>query len=77
LPDEVARATGLGGRPRTNAGSSHERARVAVRKAISTAIERIRAVDGEAGAHLRRQVRTGSSCSYERDDLDRLEWVLD
>ena len=44
LLDELARATGLGGRARP-AGSSQERARVAVKKAISAATDRIATVD--------------------------------
>ena len=77
LLDELARATGLGGRARTEAGSSQERARVAVRKAISTAIERVAAVDEPLGKHLSDAVRTGTSCSYQPDGADVVSWVLD
>ncbi len=76
LLDELARATGLGGRARTT-GSSQERARVAVQKAISAATGRIATIDGPLGRHLRARIHTGLSCSYEPDPADDLEWVLD
>jgi tetratricopeptide (TPR) repeat protein len=76
LMDELARATGLGGRTRTNS-SSAERARVAVKKAISAAIERIANIDEPMARHLRSTIHTGLSCSYEPDPDDNLEWVLD
>jgi hypothetical protein len=76
LLDELGRAAGLGGRPRTT-GSSEERARVAVKKAITTAIDRIAAIDADLGSHLRSAVRTGLACSYEPDPGVQLTWVLD
>jgi hypothetical protein len=76
LLHELARATGLGGRTRT-AGSSSERARVAVRKAVAAAIDRIATVDEDLARHLRARVRTGLSCSYEPEPADLPEWVLD
>jgi hypothetical protein len=75
LVDELARGTGLGGRART-AGSSQERARVAVTKAIGAAISRIATVDEPLARHLQGSVRTGLTCSYEQDGED-LTWVLD
>ncbi|MCW2755830.1 MAG: hypothetical protein JWQ32_3241 [Marmoricola sp.] len=76
LLDELGRAAGLGGRPRTT-GSSEERARVAVKKAITAAIDRIATIDADLAAHLRSAVRTGLACSYEPDPAVRLTWVLD
>lgn len=76
LLHELARATGLGGRARTT-GSSQERARVAVKKAISAATGRIAAIDGPLGRHLQTRIHTGLNCSYEPDPADDLEWVLD
>jgi hypothetical protein len=76
LIDELARATGLGGRSRT-AGSSEERARVAVKKAISAAIDRLATVDEPLARHLRATVRTGLSCSYEPGSGEQADWVLD
>ena len=76
LLDELARATGLGGRARTT-GSSQERARVAVKKAISAATGRIATIDGPLGRHLQTRIHTGLNCSYEPDPGDGLDWVLD
>jgi hypothetical protein len=76
LLDELGRATGLGGRPRTT-GSSQERARIAVTKAIRAAIDRIATVDEPLSRHLRSTVQTGLSCRYEPDPGDRTEWALD
>ena len=44
LVHELAAATGLGGRAR-RAGDAEERARVAVRKAVASALDRIDEVD--------------------------------
>src|SRR5438132_7658102 len=63
---ELAGATGLGGRTRTRS-SSAERARVAVRKAIAAALDRIDAADPSMARALRRTVSTGIVCRYERD----------
>ena len=76
LLDEIAHATGLHGRPRT-IGSSQERARVAVRKAITTALDRVATTDPEFAQHLRTSIRTGLACSYEPAPDSHLEWVLD
>jgi hypothetical protein len=76
LLDELTRATGLGGRART-AGSSQERARVAVKKAVSGATGRIATIDGPLGQHLQTRIRTSLNCSYEPDPADGLDWVLD
>ncbi|GAA3584645.1 hypothetical protein [Kribbella ginsengisoli] len=76
LLDELARATGLGGRARTT-GSSQERARVAVKKAISAAIDRIATVDEPLADHLRSTIHTGLTCSYEPTPNDTLQWILD
>lgn len=71
---ELSRATGLGGAARTIGGSA-ERARVAVRKAIVAAIDKLAAVDADVGAHLRSHVHTGSVCRYEPSDPP-VEWDL-
>jgi hypothetical protein len=60
---ELASATGIHGRPR-RLGSESERARVNVTRAIRSAIDRVRAHDPDAAAHLDRAVRTGTYCSY-------------
>jgi len=74
--EQVAAATGLGGRQR-QAGGNAERARVAVRKAIAAAIARVDQVDAATGRLLRDSVRTGSVCSYEPDPNRPVRWVLD
>jgi tetratricopeptide (TPR) repeat protein len=73
---ELARATGLAGAPRAT-GSSAERARTAVRKAIVGALARIEHVDARMARHLTDHVRTGSVCRYDPDPDHRFEWVLD
>jgi hypothetical protein len=72
---EVAGATGLGGRART-AGGTAERARVAVRKAIAAALERIDADDPATARLLRTVVHTGSVCRYEPDPDSGVVWRL-
>ncbi|MFN2625927.1 MAG: hypothetical protein ABR520_07575 [Mycobacteriales bacterium] len=72
---ELAGATGLGGRARTMGGTA-ERARVAVRKAIATALERIDAEDPATARLLRRTVHTGSVCRYEPDPDAPVDWLL-
>jgi hypothetical protein len=73
---ELASAAGLGGRART-VGGSGERARVAVKKAISSSIDRVATVDEPLARHLRARVRTGLSCAYEPDPADNRQWILD
>src|SRR2546430_845085 len=58
LLDEIGAATGLGGR-RRQFGSAHERARIAVRKAIVSALGRIEQHDGSLAPQLRDSVRAG------------------
>jgi hypothetical protein len=76
LVDELMSATGLGGRERAT-GSSRERARVAATKALTTAIDRIAAVDESVGRHLQRTIQTGLSCTYQPDGDRPVEWILD
>jgi predicted ATPase len=71
LLEELARATGLGGRSR-RVGSGAERARAAVTKAIRRAIADIAEHDRELGEHLSRAVSTGTFCRYEGG----MEWTL-
>lgn len=72
---ELAADTGLGGRARV-VGSSAERARTTVRKAISAAIEAIHAVDPVVARHLTARVRTGLRCVYEPDPDAPVEWHI-
>jgi hypothetical protein len=76
LLDQLLTSTGLGGRRRT-AGSSTERARVAVRKAVAAAIDRIAEVDPSLGRLLRDTVRTGTGCVYDPDPSRRVRWIVD
>ncbi|HJQ42878.1 MAG TPA: hypothetical protein VJ831_07330, partial [Jatrophihabitantaceae bacterium] len=76
LLDEVASATGLGNRSRQQ-NATAERARVAVRKAVAAAIERIDAVDPSLARILRDCVQTGSSCRYDADPARPLIWITD
>ena len=57
-------------------GSSGERARVAVQKAITAAIDRIATVDEPLARHLRSCIRTGLMCSYEPDPAAPYIWML-
>jgi hypothetical protein len=76
LLSELSRATGLNGRSRAT-GSSQERARIAVKKALSAAVGRIGTVDPALADHLQSRVHTGLLCSYEPSADDAVEWVLD
>jgi tetratricopeptide (TPR) repeat protein len=60
---ELSRAVGLGGRDRST-GSTSERARVSVTRALRSALDRIRAHDPRLGAHLDHCIRTGTHCAY-------------
>jgi tetratricopeptide (TPR) repeat protein len=63
LTQELARASGLGGRIRSFADAP-ERARTAVRKAIKRAIDEISLVNPAVGEHLAAQIETGTVCCY-------------
>ncbi|MHC4939776.1 MAG: tetratricopeptide repeat protein [Planctomycetota bacterium] len=62
--DELAKATGMGGRTRSMA-SDAERARSATTWRIRSAIKKIRAAHPRLGQHLANSIRTGLFCSYE------------
>ncbi|HEU4947943.1 MAG TPA: hypothetical protein VFT31_12380 [Kribbella sp.] len=63
LMRELAAAAGIGGDIR-RFPDGHERARVAVGKAIRRAMTRVAEADAAIGEHLRRSVHTGVRCSY-------------
>jgi hypothetical protein len=75
LTHELAAAMGLGGRPRTS-GSSAERARISVGRAIRGAMDRISAESPELGAHLAATIRTGTFCSYVPDPRAPIRWAV-
>jgi predicted ATPase/class 3 adenylate cyclase len=67
--EQLARASGLGGRGRRTS-STVERARASVTKAIRGSIAAVAAHAPEIGAHLQRSIRTGVFCSYAPDEGD-------
>jgi tetratricopeptide (TPR) repeat protein len=73
LAQELAAASGLGGRARTFT-SAAERARQRVKKAIAASLGRIDAVHPELGRHLASTVRTGFRCRYEPDPRALPTW---
>ncbi|WP_043175599.1 hypothetical protein [Streptomyces sp. NRRL B-24484] len=76
LLTEVRAATGLGGR-RRRFSSTYERARVAVRKAIASALDRIQQHDDTLARLLRDTLHTGASCRYDPDPARPVTWLLD
>ena len=75
LVHELARAIGLGGRGRT-AGSTSERARVSVTRAVRQAMARIQEHNAQLGEHLDRAIRTGTYCAYLPDPRVPVAWRL-
>jgi hypothetical protein len=73
---EVGAATGLAGR-RRRFGSADERARVAVRKAISASLARVAQQDAALARLFRDTVRTGAACRYDPDPARPVTWILD
>jgi len=73
LVEELRGAVGLGGRNRTAANDA-ERARVAVRKAITAALDRLAEHDTAFAQHLRIHTRTGLYCRYEQDPTNPINW---
>lgn len=61
---ELRRATGLGGRPRAQAGES-ERARVNATRALWSTVDRVESAAPLAGAHLRSSLHTGRYFRYQ------------
>lgn len=60
---ELSRGVGLGGRSR-KAGSTAERARVAVQRRLKDAVQRIAENDAALGRHLEWALKTGTYCCY-------------
>ena len=75
ITSELAGAVGLGGRARL-AGSSAERARQSVTKAIKAAIERIAQSCPGLASHLEATIHTGVLCRYQPDPRAPLRWRL-
>jgi hypothetical protein len=76
LLDQLAAATGLGGR-RRRIGAHDERARVAVRKAIASAITNLEQHDPAIARILRTTIRTGTACCYEPNPDAPVEWIVE
>jgi tetratricopeptide (TPR) repeat protein len=75
LLQELAAATGLGGRDR-RMGSDAERARVNVTRAIRSSMTRVHEHNPELGRHLENTVHTGTFCVYQPDPRAPIDWVL-
>jgi hypothetical protein len=73
---EVRAATGLGDRMR-QVGGSAERARVAIRKAVAAAVDRLSDIDAGLGRLLRDCVHTGTRCVYQPDPDRAVTWLTD
>jgi tetratricopeptide (TPR) repeat protein len=73
---ELSAAFGLGGRSRPQ-GSTAERARQSVTKAIRDALRRIQVEDPTLGGHLAHAVRTGLYCAYDPDPAALITWRTD
>src|SRR5689334_6271256 len=64
IESELSAAVGLGGRDRRT-GSSAERARVNVTRALKGTVDRVADYDEALGHHLRTCIRTGTFCVYD------------
>jgi len=76
IAHELAAAVGLGGRSR-RAGSTVERARQSVTKALRSAIRRVAEVDAELGTYLEVTIRTGTACRFDPDLREPVEWRVE
>ncbi|MDX2168781.1 MAG: AAA family ATPase [Deltaproteobacteria bacterium] len=74
LLEEISRSRNYKNHIR-RAGSDAERARVAVRNRITSALKSIGSADAKASRHLQNAIRTGLFCSYRPEDSCR--WELD
>lgn len=72
---ELSAAVGLSGRDR-RAGSTSERARVSVTRAIRHAMHRVQKHDPQLGEHLERAIRTGTYCAYLPDTRITTSWKI-
>ena len=74
ITQHLKAASGLGGRER-RIGSSAERARTSVTKAINTALNKIGKASSALGHHLSKSISTGLICSYTPDPDDPICWA--
>jgi pimeloyl-ACP methyl ester carboxylesterase len=75
VAEELAGATGLHGRDR-RAGTSGERARLNVTRAIRSAIARVSEHNKALGEHLSSCVHTGRMCVYRPDRRSPVAWTV-
>ncbi|MBJ7594169.1 MAG: AAA family ATPase [Candidatus Dormibacteraeota bacterium] len=75
ITHELGRALGLGGRARV-AGSTSERARLNVTRAVKSAVQRIATIDPGLAAHLEGTVHTGNVCLYSPDPRLPITWQV-
>jgi hypothetical protein len=75
LVRELSRAFGLGGRQR-RAGSTSERARASVTRAVRQAMTRISQHHPPLGKHLDHAVHTGTYCAYQPDARVPSGWTF-
>ncbi len=75
LLTELRVTTGLGGRAR-RMNAVDERARLGVRKAITTAIRHIKTRHASLASHLAASLRTGTRCCYVSDPTRPVEWII-
>jgi hypothetical protein len=76
LLEQLRTASGLGGRNR-HRGASAERARIAIRKAIATALAHVDQHAPDIGRLLRDTVHTGIICRYHPDPDRPVTWVTE
>lgn len=74
LVTELARAFGLGGRARVE-GSTSERARASVTRALRYALARLAEHHPALAAHLELTLHTGTYCSYAPDPRAPIHWT--
>jgi hypothetical protein len=73
LSRELSRGIGRGGRHR-RAGSTSERARLSVTRAIKVATERVAQKHSRLAAHLSASIRTGTYCCYRPNPQSNADW---
>lgn len=75
LIEHVAESEGFGGRVARDPVAA-DRARVNITKHLKRTVERISALDGALGAHLRATVSTGMYCVYEPGPDAEYRWTI-
>jgi tetratricopeptide (TPR) repeat protein len=76
LLHELRVSTGLGGRDR-RPGSDAEKARINVKRAITSVLDRLGERDGDLAEELRNSVRTGAFCAYRPSVRQPRRWRVE